>query len=501
MAYLRPGVYVEETLNPIPPVTGVASDSIAAFIGTTDKGPLTPTLVTSWTQYTSLYGSWGTNNKVTTAVYLFFANGGSQCYIKRVVDADAASATRTLKDRSSGGGANTLTITAKNPGAWGNNIYVGVTNSTVTGYVNISVYYGGTTENYAVERFPDVTMLTSDPRYAVTVINASSNYVTAVDASPSDSHTSDDNPAVLTTPVELAAGSDSTSSTAVADDDIVAGVAAFDVVESSLILNAPGVTGATDVNALLTYAEGRDDVFVVIDALNDTVSAQLTRAALYTSTSLGAVYYPNLTIPNPASNVAGATVTAPAGAAVIGRMVSTDAARGVFKAPAGLEARLSGVVSVPELTTADLDALNSASAPVNAIRYIPGSGIVIMGARTLKPGYADKYVPVRRSLIYIRKAMTELTNFAIFEPNDSRLWNRITSTLENFLTDFWQQGGLRGLTPADAFFVKCDGENNTIATIDQGQVVIEVGVALQRPAEFVIIRISQYDSGAVVTVS
>lgn len=501
MAYLRPGVYVEETLNPIPPVTGAASESIAAFIGTTDKGPTAPTLVTSWTQYTSLFGSWGTNNKVTTAVYLFFANGGSQCYVKRVVDSGSATATRTFKDRSSGGGADTLTISAANPGAWGNDVRIGVTNSAISGYVNITVYKGGNTENFAVERFPDVTMLTSDPRYAVTVINASSTYITAADASPSDSHTSDDNPAVTTTPVELAGGLDFASGGSVTDAEVVAGVAAFDVVESSLILNAPGITGSTDVNALLTYAEGRDDVFVVIDALDDTVSAQLTRAAAYSSTSLGAVYYPNLTIPSPTSTIAGATVVAPSGAAVIGRMVSTDAARGVFKAAAGLEARLSGVVSVPKLTNADLDALNSASAPVNAIRYIPGSGIVVMGARTLKPGYADKYIPVRRSLIYIRKAATELTSFAIFEPNDSRLWNRITSTLENFLTDFWQQGGLRGLTPADAFFVKCDGENNTIATIDQGQVVIEVGVALQRPAEFVIIRISQYDSGAVVTVS
>ena len=183
-------------------------------------------------------------------------------------------------------------------------------------------------------------------------------------------------------------------------------------------------------------------------------------------------------------------------------MVSTDASRGVFKAPAGMDARLSGVVSVAALTNSELDDLNQGDpAPVNAIRYIPGSGIVVMGARTLKPGYADRYIPVRRSLIYLRKALTDLTSFAVFEPNDFRLWSQITSALEAFLTDFWQQGGLRGLAPADAYFVKCDSENNPIESIDQGEVNIEVGVALQRPAEFVVIRISQYDSGAVVTVS
>jgi phage tail sheath protein FI len=231
---------------------------------------------------------------------------------------------------------------------------------------------------------------------------------------------------------------------------------ALDTITQNLILNVPGVTAATEVNGIITYAEGRGDVFVVVDALNDTVSAQLTRAAAYTSSSYAAVYYPNLVIPDPTSSAPNAITTVSNGAAVMGRYVATDASRGVFKSPAGLEARLSGVVSVAQLTNSDLDALNSASAPVNAIRYVPGSGIVVMGARTLKPGYADRYVSVRRSLIFIKKSLEELTGFAIFEPNDERLWNRLTSTVETFLTDFWQQGGLRGLTPADAFYVKCD---------------------------------------------
>lgn len=505
MTYLRPGVYIEERLKADAPVVGPNSDSVAAFLGATDRGPTTPTLVTSWSQYTSLFGSWGTNNKVTTAVYLFFANGGGQCYIQRVPGTNAASATRTLID-TNGTPTNTLTINAKNVGAWGNSLYVGISESTLTGYVNVTVYYGGTTQNYAVEQFPDVTMKTDDPRYAVSVINAASKYISAVDESPSDSHTASDNPATTGgTPLVLSGGSDGTAGTP-SNATIVAATSLLDTVKQSLILNAPGVVGAVDVNTLITYAEGRKDIFVVVDGLTDggadaTVSAQLTRSALYSVSSYAAVYYPNLTIPSPTSTAVGATVLAPVGAAVIGRIVSTDASRGVFKAPAGMEARLAGAVSVTQLTNAELDSLNSSSSPVNAIRYIPGTGIVVMGARTLKPGYADRYVPVRRSLIYLNKALNDLTTFAIFEPNDFRLWRRLTSTVEAFLTDFWQQGGLRGLTPSDAFFVKCDSENNTLSTIEQGQVIVEVGVALQRPAEFVIIRISQYDSGAVVTVS
>jgi phage tail sheath protein FI len=145
--------------------------------------------------------------------------------------------------------------------------------------------------------------------------------------------------------------------------------------------------------------------------------------------------------------------------------------------------------------------MNSAAAAVNAIRYITGSGIVAMGARTLNPAYIDKYVPVRRTLIYLRKAMTDLTQFAIFEPNDEKLWRRINASLDGFLRDFWRQGGLRGTAPAQAFFVKCDADNNPQASIDNGYVNIEVGVALQRPAEFVVIKISQFDGGTTVTVA
>jgi len=194
-------------------------------------------------------------------------------------------------------------------------------------------------------------------------------------------------------------------------------------------------------------------------------------------------------------------VAANPGAAIVGKYSATDKSRGVFKAPAGLSVRLAGAVSVPSLTNANLDSLNSAAAPVNAIRFISGSGIVVMGARTLQPGYASMYVPVRRSLIYLEKALVDLTQFAIFEPNDTVLYRRITATVNSFLTNFWSQGGLRGGTPQQAFFVLCDSTNNTLSTVEAGQVNIQVGVALQRPAEFVVINIGQFDGGATVTVA
>ena len=214
------------------------------------------------------------------------------------------------------------------------------------------------------------------------------------------------------------------------------------------------------------------------------------------------MYYPPITINDPTNSTRGTVIVAAnPGGAIVGKYAATDKTRGVFKAPAGLGVRVAGAVSVPSLTNANLDALNTAAAPVNAIRYIPGSGIVVMGARTLKAGFADMYIPVRRSLIYLEKALVELTQFSIFEPNDTVLYRQIKSSLEGFLQNFWTQGGLRGASPTEAFFVICDSTNNTLATVEAGQVNIQVGVALQRPAEFVVINIGQFDGGATVTVA
>lgn len=495
MTYLRPGVYVEESLNAIAPVVGPDSQSVAAFIGSATKGPVTPTLVTSWTQYTSLYGSWGSDNTLATAVYLFFSNGGSRAYITRVVDSGAVSATRTFADRQ-GSPDDTLTLRAANPGTWGNSISITIQNSVLDDHFDVIVYYGGVASGNVVERFTDLNMTVTSARYALSVINAGSAYIFASDAG-SLATGGTRNPATASLQ-PLASGQNGDPLT---ESDLVNAVTELDVVTNALVLNVPGVTSATAVNALISYAESRDDVFVVLDAVNDTVTNQLVRAETYTASSLAAVYYPNLTIPNPVSASSGATVTAYAGGAIVGQFMATDASRGVFKAPAGLENRIAGAVAVPKLTNAELDSLNSAVAPVNAIRYIPGSGIVVMGSRTLKAGYVDRYVPVRRTLIYLRKSLSDLTEFAVFEPNDAALWRRITNTLSGFLTDFWSQGGLRGNLPSEAFYVKCDAETNPLAKVDNGEVNIEVGVALQRPAEFVVIKIGQFDGGSTVTVA
>ena len=509
MAFQRPGVYVQETLNPVQSVVGPNSDSYGAFIGPNDRGPVsTPTLVTSWSQYVTLFGQWNTtaSNDLPLAVYMFFANGGNAAYIVRVAGAGAAPATRNFNDRAATPIA-TLKLNAYNFGTWGNDINVSISDSNTTGLFDVTIYYGGITDSEIVEKFTDLSMTSTNTRYAPSVINNGSKFVVATDLNSATTGASK-NPATATNQ-SLSSGANGSAISSVTT------YTAFDTVLQSLTLNVPGFTDATTVNAAIAYAVARGDVFVVIDsALTSgedmalgaagTSSTQLNLAASYTASSQAAVYYPRLYIADPTLGLGaatGQTKLVGAGGAVVGLYAATDASRGVFKAPAGLQARLAGVVSVKKLTNAELDTANSSAVPVNAIKFVPGTGIVVMGSRTLKAGYVDKYVPVRRTLIYLRKSATDLTEFALFEPNDAFLWRRVKAALSSFLTNFWAQGGLVGATPAEAYYVRCDESINPQSLVDNGELHIEIGVALQRPAEFVIVKIGQFNGNTTVTVA
>jgi phage tail sheath protein FI len=147
-------------------------------------------------------------------------------------------------------------------------------------------------------------------------------------------------------------------------------------------------------------------------------------------------------------------------------------------------------------TNAELDTINTSVDPINAIRQVPGAGIVIMGGRTIDNTPNNRYINLRRSLIYIEKSMNDLTSFALFENNDSRLWSQINATLNSFLFAYWTAGGLRGTNPSQAFYVRCDSTNNSFTEIQAGRVNIEIGVALEYPAEFVVIKIGQLTGNA-----
>jgi phage tail sheath protein FI len=185
----------------------------------------------------------------------------------------------------------------------------------------------------------------------------------------------------------------------------------------------------------------------------------------------------------------------------VGLYLATDASRGVFKAPAGLGTGLNNIVTpARSFSSYELDALNTALTPVNVIRQVPGSGICVMGARNVGNDRRMKYVSTRRTMLQVKKRLVDVTAFAVFENNDPRLWEQLRLIVGTYLRELWQQGGLKGARQQDAFYVKCDSTNNTPMSIADGELNIEVGVALQTPAEFVIIRIGQFDGATSITV-
>ena len=171
----------------------------------------------------------------------------------------------------------------------------------------------------------------------------------------------------------------------------------------------------------------------------------------------------------------------------------TDGTRGVHKAPAN-EVTLGVNGLAFQVTGEEQGALNQRG--INCIRAFPGRGIRIWGARTMSSDPEWRYINVRRLFNYISESIMEGTQWAVFEPNDERLWSSLRISAANFLNRTWRQGALFGATPSEAFFVKCDAETNPQDVIEAGQVVIEIGICPVKPAEFVIFRISQFAAGA-----
>jgi hypothetical protein len=268
-----------------------------------------------------------------------------------------------------------------------------------------------------------------------------------------------------------------------------------------------GWTRAKDVyNALIEWVEapktnGRHFVVVETDG-GLSVDGAISVSGDLTETSRAAVYYPHVYIKDPVGR-SGASVRriGPSGS-VAGLFLNTDRLVGPFKAAAGIDTKIVDAIALERaFSSADLDALNtgvtttgiiSGKNVVNAIRNVPGAGVVVMGGRTLKQdGTANRYVNMRRSLTYLEKRLNDLASFAVFENNTETLWARLITVVGAFLNEYRNQGGLRGSTVAESFYVKCDAENNTPTTIAAGEVHVEVGVALEYPAEFVVINLSQ----------
>ena len=373
---------------------------------------------------------------------------------------------------------------------------------------NLSVYYGGTTDGYLKERYTDLTMDPASDRYAVDFVNTASQWVTL---SLPGSYSNPDLRAPKTpdTGLPQTLTGSSLDGSAVTSAELIAAADAFDTVLVNLVFNIPDATGLSStnhrdvVNAYVSKADARGDSFVVIDtpASLTTANALSWVVGITPKSGNSAVYYPWVKVPNPASSGNAALRTMPPGGAVVGYMLANDAVNGTQKAPAGVAASLRNVVATESnLTSANLDSLNSNTYPINAIRPVPGSGLCIMGARTLSGSRTDRYINARRTLLRVKKRISDLTQFGVFENNNSYLWDQITTICIAYLNEIWQAGALKGNIPSEAFYVICDATNNTEESIAEGELNVEVGVALNTPAEFVVIKIGQFQGSTTVRV-
>lgn len=287
----------------------------------------------------------------------------------------------------------------------------------------------------------------------------------------------------------------------------------FERIDGIAIVGAPGYTDAITHDAVLTHCERLRDRVAVLDApalVNDIAS--LTQVAVVeakkkdpadpaapkdtkknggarsriSAGGFGALYYPWIVCKDP---VKGEVVEMPPSGHVAGIYARTDATRGVHKAPANEVIR--GAVGVSHrVTREEQGTLNPAG--VNCIRYFGQTGVRVWGARTLDEAASEyRYVPVRRFVCMVSESLEEALQWVVFETNHEPLWKAIRRDITAFLTLLWRQGMLKGETPEQAFFVKCDSETNPEDVIAAGQVVTTIGLSVVKPAEFVVIRISQ----------
>jgi uncharacterized protein len=264
------------------------------------------------------------------------------------------------------------------------------------------------------------------------------------------------------------------------------GLKCFDEVDEIAIVAAPGQTSAAVQDALLSHCETRKDRFAILDS-PETIAGGIDKLPKPRDSKYGAYYFPWIQVYDPDKG----NIFVPPSGHIAGVYSRTDSERGVHKAPANEIVR--GALGLKyNVSKGEQDLLNPKG--INAIRFMNG-GIRIWGARTLSSDPSWRYINVRRLFIMVESSIERATSWVVFEPNDHRLWKRVQRTIASFLTLLWRNGALMGVSPEQAFYVKCDEETNPPEVVDAGQLVVEIGLAPVKPAEFVIFRIGQMASG------
>jgi len=501
--YLSPGVYVEEVEAGSRPIEGVGT-AVAAFVGLAAQGPAnTPTLVTNWSQFTQNFGDFTPGSYLAHAVYGYFLNGGGACFVVRIgADGEQPVAKADLpsaKDKATGA----FRILALESGAGGDGITVDVAPATEASEDTFKLTVR---RNGKDEEVYDNLSVKKGKQYAPTVVKTSSKLIKIEEIG-----TSALVPASGT--VSLAGGVKS-AAVRVTPDDYVGnsadrtGFGGLEAVDTVTMLSVPDLMsvyqqGIIDLEgvqavqlAMIAHCELMGDRVAILDAPPGYNAQQIREwrvdKVAYDS-KYASLYWPWVKVYDP---LAGRPTFVPPSGHMAGIWARSDDARGVHKAPANEVVR--GALSLElQLTKSEHDQLNPQG--INCIRAFPGRGIRVWGARTLSSDPAWRYLNVRRLFNYIEESILEGTQWVVFEPNDLNLWERVKRTINAFLLGVWRDGALFGATPEAAFYVKCDAETNPPDVIDRGQLIVEIGIAPVKPAEFVIFRIAQFSGGAALS--
>lgn len=505
-SYLSPGVYVEEIQSGARPIEGVGT-AVAAFVGFAERGPFhEPTLVANWNQYVQLFGGFVDGNHLPHAVYGYFTNGGGAAYVVRI----------------GGPGANggPATQPAPVPAVLGGLQVAALPSATGDISVEVADVDG---ENPPEDRFRllvrqngevaetfDVSTRRNVRSYVVNQVRERSKLI-EVSELAGTTLTRPDKQSVAVPPPAAPVTTPATVDTHeyVGDVDARTGFGGLETIDEITMVAVPdlmsayqrGVIDAEGVKtvqlAMISHCEQMGDRMAILDPPPD-LGAQQIRVwrqdeAGYDS-RYAALYYPWIKVFDPAT---GRAVLVPPSGHVAGVWARSDADRGVHKAPANEVIR--GAVDLQiTLSKGEQDLLNPIG--VNCVRAFPGRGIRIWGARTLSSDPAWRYLNVRRLFNFLEESILAGTQWVVFEPNDDRLWASIRRNVTGFLTEQWRRGALFGRSFDEAFYVKCDRDNNPQESIDIGQVICEIGVAPVRPAEFVVFQLAQFsDSTSLVS--
>ncbi|MEV4555603.1 phage tail sheath subtilisin-like domain-containing protein [Kitasatospora sp. NPDC049285] len=506
--YQSPGVYVQELEAGVRPIEGVGT-AVAAFVGLASDGPLhQPTLVTNWSQFTDTFGEPVPGSYLAHAVYGYFLNGGGQAYVVRigspVLDAGRPEPPRAELPAATDLAVAAYTVTAVSAEAASGAITVEVADppeGSPEDSFRLVVRGGGREEVY------EAVGTRRGRQNVVTQVNAASQLVRLAESAAEPSRRRPANATVaLTAPVAQQVAPRARDY--VGDSADRTGFGGLESIETITMVCVPdlmaayraGLIDREGVRAVQTgmidHCELMGNRMAVLDPLPDLTPQQVHDWRMHEAgydSRFAALYWPWIKVHDP---VSGATTPIPPCGHVAGVWARNDATRGVHKAPANEVVR--GVLGLQsDLTRAEHDLLNPVG--INCVRAFPGRGIRIWGGRTLSSDPSWRYVNVRRLYNYVESSLLTGTQWVVFEPNDKDLWERVIRTVRSFLFRVWQDGALFGDTVDQAFYVRCDDELNPSEVIEAGQLVCEIGLAVVKPAEFVVFRLAQLPTGTALS--